>query len=68
MSNKIYDILKWVAILGLPALATLYDALASTWGLPYGEEVIRTVNAITTCLGTLLGISTIKYNKKVKGD
>lgn len=63
MSNKIYDILKYIAIIVLPALGTLYFALASIWGLPYGEQVVGTITAIDTCLGALLGLSAYKYNK-----
>lgn len=64
MSNKVYDILKWVALLFLPALGTLYFALSAIWGLPYGEEVVGTITAIDTFLGAILGISTASYNKK----
>jgi len=64
MSNKTYDILKWVAQLLLPALATLYFALTSIWGLPYGEQIVGTITAIDTFLGIILGISTVNYYKK----
>lgn len=64
MSNKTYDILKWVAQYLLPALATLYFAVAKIWGLPYGEEIVGTITAIDTFLGVLLGISTANYNKQ----
>lgn len=63
LSNKTYDILKWVAMYLLPALGTLYFALASIWGMPYGEEIIGTITAIDTFLGAILGISTAKYKK-----
>nr|UVY40127.1 MAG: Putative holin Dp-1 [Bacteriophage sp.] len=63
MSNKIYDILKYIALIVLPALGTLYFALAGIWGLPYGEQVVGTITAIDTCLGALLGLSAYKYNK-----
>lgn len=63
MSNKTYDILKWIAQLFLPALGTLYFALASIWGLPYGEQIVGTITAIDAFLGAILGISTAKYNK-----
>ena len=66
MSNKTYDILKFVAQILLPALGTLYFALASIWGLPKGEEVVGTIVALDTFLGALLGISTNNYNKEVK--
>lgn len=66
MSNRVYDILKWVTQLLLPALGTLYFALAGIWGFPYGEEVVGTLVAVDTFLGVCLGISTAKY--KALGD
>lgn len=63
MSNKVYDILKWIAAIVLPALGTLYFALANIWGFPYGEEIVGTITAIDTFLGVILGISSVKYNK-----
>lgn len=65
MSNKVYDVLKWVAMYLLPAVGTLYFALASIWGLPYGEQIVGTITAIDTFLGVILGISTSQYNKRV---
>ena len=64
MSNKMYDILKWIALYLLPALGTLYFALAGIWGLPFGEQIVGTITAADTFLGVLLGISTYNYNKK----
>lgn len=64
LNNKSYDILKWIAMYFLPALGTLYFALASIWGLPYGEQVVGTVTAIDTFLGVILGISTSQYKKE----
>ena len=64
MSNKIYDVLKWIAAIVIPAIGTLYFALANIWGFPYGEEIVGTFTAIDTFLGVILGISTAKYNKK----
>lgn len=63
MSNKTYNILKCIAQIILPALGTLYFALSSIWGLPYGEQIVGTITAIDAFLGALLGISTMKYNK-----
>ena len=63
MSNKIYDRLKFVAMVLLPALATLYLTISSIWGLPYGEAVAGTITAIDTFLGALLGISSRKYSE-----
>lgn len=63
LSNEWYDRLKWVAQYFLPALGTLYFALAGIWNLPYGEQVMGTIAAIDTFLGVCLGISTYQYNK-----
>lgn len=62
-SNTTYDIMKWIAQYLLPASGTLYFALASIWGLPYGEQIVGTITAVDTFLGVLLGISTVNYNK-----
>lgn len=66
ISNRVYDILKWIAMYFLPAAGTLYFALSGIWGLPYGEEVVGTITAIDTFLGVLLGISSATYNKANK--
>ena len=65
MNNKVYDILKWFAMIVLPALASLYMGLSSLWGLPYGEEISGTITLVDTFLGAVLMISTSHYNKKV---
>lgn len=64
MSNKVYDILKYVAQILLPAIGTLYFALAAIWNLPYSEEIVGTITAIDTFLGILLGISSSNYAKE----
>ncbi len=66
MSNEMYDVLKYIAQIVLPAIATLYFAVAQIWGLPYGEQIVGTITAIDAFLGALLGISTAKYNKEEK--
>lgn len=66
MSNKTYDILKYVAQIVLPALGTLYFALASIWSLPYGEEVVGTITAIDAFLGALLKLSSNSYEKNLQ--
>jgi len=63
MSNKMYDILKEIALVWLPAIATLYFTLAQIWGLPYGEQIVGTIAAIDTFMGAILHISTIQYRK-----
>lgn len=65
MNDKVYDVMKWIAMYLLPALGTLYFAIASIWGLPYGEQIVGTITAIDTFLGVILGISTVQYNKRV---
>lgn len=68
MSNKLYDILKWVTMVCLPAVTTLWLTLASIWQFPFAEPIGATLGAVTVFLGTLLGISSIKYaaTKKVE--
>ncbi len=63
LNNKQYDILKYIAQIVLPALGTLYFALSSIWGLPYGEQVVGTITAVDAFLGALLGLSTAQYKK-----
>lgn len=66
LNNKMYDILKWIAVLFLPALGTLYFSVARIWDLPYSEQIVGTITAIDTFLGVILGISTVQYNKSNK--
>lgn len=63
ISNKLYNVLKWIAMYFLPAAGTLYFALAGIWGLPYGEEIVGTITAVDTFLGVLLGIASATYHK-----
>ena len=64
MTNRTYDILKWIALILLPALATFYAAIAAVWGLPYTEQVVGTITAVDTLLGTLLKISSDNYKNQ----
>ena len=64
MSNKMYDVLKWIAMVVLPAIGTLYFALAGIWGFPFAEEIVGTITAVDTFLGVLLGITSAQYHKK----
>lgn len=66
--NKAYDILKWVCMVGLPAIATLWFALGKIWGFPYLAEIEATIIAIDTFLGAILGISTFSYNKSLNDN
>lgn len=63
MSNKVYDVLKWVAQIALPAVGTLYFALAGIWGFPYAEQIVGTITAVDTFIGVMLGIATAQYKK-----
>ena len=63
LKDSVYGILKWITLVCLPALGTAYVALAAVWGFPYAEEVSKTVMAVCTLLGALLGISTAEYRK-----
>ena len=64
--DKIYDVLKWVVIIVMPSIATLYAALSAVWAWPYSDEVVTTITAVDTFLGAVLCISTATYNKEVK--
>lgn len=64
MPDKLYDILKWVCLIALPACAVLYFTLAKIWGLPYGAEITATINAVALFIGALIGVSQISINKE----
>ena len=66
ISNRVYDILKWVALVALDALGLFYSTVSTIWALPYGDEVLATCAALSLLLGTLLGISSAQYNKTNK--
>ena len=68
MSNKVYDVLKYIALILLPALGALYFALAKIWGFPYATEIVGTISAVDAFLGALLQISTNKYNAEQLTD
>lgn len=63
LTNKVYDVLKFIAQIALPAMGTLYFALSEIWGLPMGAEIVGTITAVDVFLGALLSISTSSYNK-----
>lgn len=68
MSNKTYDILKWVTLIALPAFGTLYATLSGVWGFPYGDQVTATTLALSTFLGVLLQISSSQYNNTINNE
>ena len=63
MSNKLYDVLKWIALIALDAVGLFYSTISSIWGLPYGDQVLTTCTAIAVLLGTLIGVSSTQYKK-----
>jgi len=64
LSNKAYDILKWIALIALDAIGVCYRTLSAIWGWPFGEEVLATCAALSLLLGTLIGVSTAQYYKE----
>lgn len=68
LSDKIYNTLKWVALIALPACAVLYFTLAKIWGLPYGAEITATINAVALFIGALIGVSQYNINKEADDD
>ena len=63
MSNKVYDVIKWIALIALDAVGLFYSTLATIWGFPFGDEVLATCAALSLLLGTLIGVSSAQYNK-----
>lgn len=64
LSNKTYDIMKWVVQLLIPSLITLYGVIGTTLNIPYTEQVLTIGGAVDVFLGTILKISTNNYNKE----
>lgn len=64
LSDKVYDILKWIVMVVIPAVTTAYVGLSSIWGWPYADAIAKTSAVVCTLLGALLGISTAQYNKE----
>lgn len=63
LSNKAYDILKWIALIAFPAVIALYTALTGIWGWPYGEQIVGTLAALEVFLGAILQVSSSAYKK-----
>ena len=69
LPDKVYDVLKWIVLIAIPALTTAYVGLSMIWGFPYADKVAKTSAVVCTLLGSLLGISSIQYNKELpEGD
>lgn len=66
LPNKVYDILKWITLVVIPALSTAYVGLSSVWGFPFADEVAKTACVVCTLIGALIGISTAQYNASKK--
>lgn len=62
--NKVYDVLKWLVVIVIPACTTAYVGLSAVWGWPFAEPIAKTSAIVCTLLGAILGISTINYNKQ----
>ena len=67
LSNKVYDALKWVALVALDAVGVFYNTIANIWALPFGDEVLKTCAALSLLVGALIGVTSANYNKK-NGD
>lgn len=69
LNNRVYDVLKWLCLIALPALSVLYAALAGVWDWPYAEQIATTINAVVAFVGALIGVSTASYRKEsTNGD
>ena len=64
LPDHVYDVLKWVAIIVMPALATFIVGLGGIWSIPYAGRLAATITAVGVLLGALLGLSSVKYNSK----
>ena len=64
IDDRLYECLKWLCLICLPAIAWFYGAMADTWSLPYGDQIVTTVNAVGTLIGILIGVSTYNYRKE----
>lgn len=69
-NSNLYDILKWISIIGLPALVVAIPSLFEVWGIPYGEQIAKTLQIIAVLLGTWIGVSNVNYyqNKATEGE
>lgn len=68
LSDSAYNIMKWLCLIALPAIATCYGVISSVWGLPYGKEITTTITAIATMIGAMIGISHVNYYDKEEKD
>ena len=66
LPDKVYNVLKWICLIALPALSTFYGIIADIWSLPYGDAIPRTITAVALLIGALIGVSQITINKENK--
>lgn len=64
LSDKVYNVLKWICLIALPAIAVFYFTISKIWGLPFGAEIPATINAVAVLIGALIGISQHNLNKE----
>lgn len=68
LNDKVYNVLKWLAILALPVIGTFYSTIASIWGLPYADEISKTCNALGTLIGALIGVSHLNLKSELDAE
>lgn len=68
LPNSVYDVLKWLCMVAIPALTVAYVGLANVWGFPYPQQIAETSAIVCTLIGALLGVSTAQYNAKNKDE
>lgn len=64
LPDNVYNILKWICLIALPAIAVFYFTISKIWGLPFGAEIPATINAVAVLIGALIGISQHNLNKE----
>lgn len=68
LSDKVYEVLKWLCVLALPAVAEFIEGLFPLWGIPYADPIGHTIRLVSLLIGVLIGISTIDYNQKLNAE
>ena len=66
LPDSVYQVLKWLTLIVIPACAALYVGLAGIWGFPYPDEIAKTASVICAFIGALIGVSQIGYNKSLQ--
>ena len=68
LPDKVYNVLKWIALIVLPALAVLYATVGQAWGWPHIEAICITINAVATFIGALIGVSHLTMKKEQQDE